>query len=105
MTTVTGPVLFAKFKGVRAYENKDENGRVLSVSKSFIVHVSYPDGTISAVNIYFPREGEGEFREPTLTLGEEYGFPVMIRPKRNARELSYAARSDLMPFPAPSFDQ
>ncbi|MGE3992862.1 hypothetical protein [Pseudorhodoplanes sp.] len=103
MKRISGYVLFGKFKEVRTYENRDDNGRVTSVSKSYVVHVAHEDGTITRTNIYFPRDPN--YREPSLKVDEEYGFPVALRPKRGGGlDLSATARRDLMPFLPPEFE-
>jgi len=95
----TGHVLIAKFKGFRQFENKDENGRIMNVSKSYSVHVPYADGTVLPALIYFPRDPS--YTTPSLQEDAFYAFPIEVRIKRTGKDLTYSARADLMPFPAP----
>lgn len=98
-TAPTGIVLIGRYKETRSFENKDESGRVTSMTKAYIVHVPHADGTINRELIYFPRDPD--YRGAALDIDTMHAFPVQVRVKRNGRDLSYTARSDLMPFTAP----
>lgn len=93
-------ILIAKFKETARFENVDDNGQ-RRINKSYRVHVPYSDGTIIPETIYFPRVPDGRFKEAQLTPDEYYSFPVLARPARDGKRVTYTAVLDMEPFAAP----
>jgi len=91
-------ILKARFISIGRFERVDPATGVTRVDKSYRVHVSHADGTITAETIYFPRMFDGQtYQEPELIANDEYAFPVSIRPTKDGKKVSYTARPDLLP--------
>jgi hypothetical protein len=95
--TMMGDMLVGMFKKITTYENVDAATGQKRLSKSYQLHVSYPDGLVLPVAIYFPRSET--YKDPQLALDQIYAFPVQIRAKKDGKGITYTARDDAYPMP------
>jgi hypothetical protein len=93
-----GPVLFAQFERMDTFNWTDPQTGTLKPINSYKVLLAHGDGTVSRESITLPQG----YRTPSLNAGEMYGFPVTARLNKKRQQISWDARPDLMPFPAPS---
>ena len=94
---MTGNYLVGQYKFTREFRNKDTQ----EVSKSFVLHVAYPNGLVLEKTIYFPRDepNRPSFRDPNLTPEKVYAFPVEIRARKDGKDVSYTALRETPPMP------
>ena len=95
--TIEGPVLFGTLKEVSNYPWTDPATGLTKQLASFKVLVAHADGTRSLESISFPRN----YREPSLSPGEAYGFPVSVSLSKKSMRINWTAHPAVMPFPAP----
>lgn len=97
MTTLQGPVLFARFEKLDTFNWTDPTNGTLKPIVSFKVLLAHGDGTVTRESITLPNQ----YKAPDLVHGEIYGFPVTARLNKKRQQVSWDARADLMPFRAP----
>ncbi|WP_334145800.1 hypothetical protein [Hyphomicrobium sp.] len=96
-TRLQGHVLFGTFEKIDTFQWTDPQTGTLKPINSFKVLLAHGDGTVTRESITLPPN----YRMPTLNNGEMYGFPVSARLNKKRQQISWDARQDLMPFPAP----
>ncbi|MBX9861161.1 MAG: hypothetical protein K2Y42_00285 [Hyphomicrobium sp.] len=96
-TRLQGHVLFGKFEKNDSFQWTDPLTGTPKPINSFKVLVAHSDGTVTRESITLPPN----YRIPNLESGEMYGFPVTVRLNKKRQQVSWDARQDLMPFPAP----
>lgn len=101
MSKLHGHVLFATFEKVDSFQWTDPGTGTLKPINSFKVLLAHGDGTVSRESITLPQS----FRAPNLASGQMYGFPVTARLNKKRQQITWDARQDLMPFPAPTMDE
>lgn len=92
-----GPVLFAQFEKFDTFQWTDPQTGTLKPINSFKVLLAHGDGTVTRESITLPQN----YKAPTLTAGQVYGFPVTARLNKKRQQISWDARQDLMPFSPP----
>lgn len=96
MSTLQGPVLFAKFEKVDTYNWTDPANGMQKPIVSFKVLLAHGDGTVTRESITLPTP----YTAPDLKPGDTYGFPVTVRFNKKRQQVTWNARADMMPFPA-----
>lgn len=96
MTTLQGPVLYARFEKIDTFNWTDPTNGMQKPIVSYKVLLAHGDGTVTRESITLPNQ----YPTPDLTPGEIYGFPVTARLNKKRMQISWDARSDLMPFRA-----
>lgn len=94
---LSGHVLFGTFEKTDTFQWTDPQTGTLKPINSFKVLLAHGDGTVTRESITLPPA----YRTPSLSAGEVYGFPVTARLNKKRQQISWDARQDLMPFPAP----
>lgn len=98
-THMQGPVLFAQFEKLDTFNWTDPTNGIQKPINSFKVLLAHGDGTVTRESITLPPN----YRTPNLNPGDAYGFPVTARLNKKRQQITWDARQDLMPFPAPKF--
>lgn len=93
-----GPVLFARYEKLDTFNWTDPTTGTQKPIVSFKVLLAHGDGTVTRESITLPPG----YSAPNLSAGEIYGFPVTARLNKKRQQISWDARQDLMPFPAPN---
>lgn len=97
MSHLQGPVLFAQFEKYDTFQWTDPQTGTLKPINSLKVLLAHGDGTVTRESITLPPN----FKAPSLQPGEMYGFPVTVRLNKKRMQISWDARQDLLPMPAP----
>lgn len=92
-----GPVLFAQFERMDTFNWTDPQSGTVKPIHSFKVLLAHGDGTVTRESITLPPN----YKAPNLSNGDVYGFPVTARLNKKRMQISWDARADLLPFPAP----
>lgn len=93
-----GVVLFAEYERFDTFNWTDPTTGTVKPINSLKVLLPQGDGTVTRESITLPPN----YRAPSLTAGQAYGFPVTARLNKKRQQISWDARADLMPFPAPA---
>jgi len=96
--SIQGLVLFAQYEKPDTFNWTDPQTGTLKPINSLKVLLPHGDGTVTRESITLPPN----YPTPKLTAGQAYGFPVTARLNKKRQQISWDARPDLMPFPAPA---
>lgn len=92
-----GHMLFAVYEKLDTFQWTDPQTGTMKPINSFKVLLAHGDGCVTRESITLPPN----FKAPSLTPGETYGFPVTARLNKKRQQISWDARPDMMPFAAP----
>lgn len=97
---INGNLLFGKFEKVDVYQWTDPTTGTVKPIHSIKILLAHGDGTVTRESITLPPN----YKVPNLVPGEAYGFPVIPRLNKKRQMISWDARQDLMPVPAPTIE-
>lgn len=89
-----GPILFAQFEKLDTFTWIDPTTNIGKPITTFKVLLPHGDGTVSRESITLPPN----YKPPVLTAGTYYGFPVVVKYNKKRQQITWEARSDLLPI-------